>query len=253
MRQRSSKSWSSTTREDGNGGAQPSQTKQLSWIELPPIAKRHQPNRLLVFLPGDGACAESFSPVAIAWQLKFPGALGVILQPPLRGNAWWPSNSETRSGARNAARAVAQQIRSLQSLWHLLPSQTAVIAFAQGAMLALELARAPGSGAEGGPGAETRTSALVVAYAARLAGPILVHESISCTIHLIHGDLDHRVPYVFGQQAYRSLKAAGADVTWDLLADAAHTIGQEGVIVGTTRAMQSIFRGRSRQAPPTLH
>jgi len=253
MPQRSSKSWSSTTRENSDAGAHSDDTPQLSWIELPPIVERHQPNRLLVFLPGDGACAQSFSPVAIAWQLKFPGALGVILQPPLPGNAWWPSGNEVRSGARSAGRGVAQQIRSLQALWHLLPSQTAVIAFAQGATLALELARASGSRAGRESGAERAICALVVAYAARLAGPILAHESVSCTVHLVHGDLDHRVPYVFGQQAYRSLKAAGADVTWDLLADAAHTIGQEGVIVGTSRAMQSIFRGRSRQAPPTLH
>jgi predicted esterase len=252
MPQRSSKSWSSTTREHGNDGAQSNETMQLSWIELPPIAEWHQPSRLLVFLPGDGACAESFSPVAIAWQLKFPGALGVILQPPLRGNAWWPSSNEARFGARSASRGVAQQIRSLQALWGLLPSQTAVVAFAQGAILALELARASGSRTGREPGAEPGTCAFVVAYAARLAGPILAHESITCTVHLIHGDLDHRVPYIFGHQAYRSLKAAGADVTWDLLADAAHTIGQEGVIVGTARAMQSIFKGRSRQVPQTL-
>ena len=39
-------------------------------------------------------------------------------------------------------------------------------------------------------------------------------------------------------------------MTLDINADGAHTIGQEGVILGTTRVLQTIFRGRQR---PTRH
>lgn len=215
-----------------------------SRIELAPRGAARKPSRLLIFLPGDGASAASFSPVAMAWQLKFPGALGVILQPPFQGKRWW-EGKEIRTAANRASRVVAQLIQGLQADWELLPSQTAVVAIAQGATLALELVRSRAS--------EAVPCAIVVAYAARLSAPIRVHERVGCTVHLIHGDLDHRIPYVYGEHAYRSLKAAGADVTWDLLANAAHTIGQEGLNRGTLRAMQSIFRGRNRSTPLTLH
>ena len=49
------------------------------WLELPPLSER-APRRLLVFLHGAGSRPEAFAPVAIAWQLKFPGATVAILQ-----------------------------------------------------------------------------------------------------------------------------------------------------------------------------
>jgi dipeptidyl aminopeptidase/acylaminoacyl peptidase len=89
-----------------------------------------------------------------------------------------------------------------------------------------------------------------VGYAARLASPIRADERIRADIHLIHGELDSIVPVVHARQALRGLQAAGANVTLDINADGTHTIGQEGVILGTTRVLQTIFRGRLR---PTRH
>ena len=225
-----------------------------AWIELPPINQKHAPSRLLVFLPGDQSSAESFAPVAIAWQLKFPSALCMILQPPLGDGLWWEKHRSRRDAAASCARLVALQVQDQQRLLGLLASQTALIGFAQGATVALELIRRSTRGqAHQDEASVLPLCSIVVAYAAQLARPLLAHEHVDCSVHLIHGDLDHRVPAIYGQQAYRSLKAAGADVTWDLLADATHTIGQDGVIVGTMRALHSIFRGRSKGRVTTLH
>lgn len=227
------------------------------WIELAPIHAPESPKRLLVFLPGSQTSAESFAPVALAWQLKFPSALCMILQPPLKAGLWWERHRHRRQAAPACAAEVTKMIRCRQQQLALEASQTTVVAFAQGATVALELARRSKTGAFD-QDAQSQTyqrpvCSIVVAYAAQLAKPLLADECISCSIHLIHGDLDHQVPASYGLQAYRSLKAAGAEVTWDLLADSIHTIGQDAVIVGTMRAMQSIFRGRSKGVIPTLH
>lgn len=236
------------------------------WIELPPITEGIKPNRLLVFLPGESS-AELFTPVALAWQLKFPSAVCIILQPPHKASLWWEKHSSRRDAAPACAKEVARQIRAQQRDLGLIASQTTVIGFAQGATIALELARSSRAAelSDEHPSAtealhkhptaipQAQVCSIVVAYAAQLARPLLADERVPCSVHLIHGDLDHRVPAIYGHQAYKSLKAAGADVTWDLIADTAHTIGQDAIIVGTMRAMQRIFRGRSKGRAPTLH
>jgi len=236
------------------------------WIELPPITEGIKPNRLLVFLPGESS-AELFTPVALAWQLKFPSAVCIILQPPHKASLWWEKHSSRRDAAPACAKAVARQIRAQPRELGLIASQTTVIGFAQGATIALELARSSRAAelSDEHPSAtealhkhptaipQAQVCSIVVAYAAQLARPLLADERVPCSVHLIHGDLDHRVPAIYGHQAYRSLKAAGADVTWDLIADTAHTIGHDAIIVGTMRAMQRIFRGRNKGRAPTLH
>jgi phospholipase/carboxylesterase len=96
-------------------------------------------------------------------------------------------------------------------------------------------------------------ASIVVAYAGRLSSPIRPHEQVGSTVHLIHGEFDSIVPSVHSTRAYRGLRAAGADVTLDIVADEAHTIGQELVSLGTTRVMQTLFRGRSPARRPTMH
>ena len=49
------------------------------WLELPPISSS-APRRLLVFLHGAGSSPEAFAPVAVAWQLKVPGATVAVIE-----------------------------------------------------------------------------------------------------------------------------------------------------------------------------
>ena len=217
------------------------------WLELPPISAT-APRRLLVFLHGAGSSPESFAPVAIAWQLKFPGATAAVLQGLEPRGPWadWfdPRERGSRSAghAARAAAAVAQRIGSLQQLIGVGGGETVVVGFSQGATVALELART-----------QPELAAIVVAYAPRLASPMRPDERIDSTVHLIHGEFDSVVPSVHATQAYRGMRAVGADVTLDIVADEAHTIGQELVSIGTTRVMQTLFRGRSPARRPTLH
>lgn len=214
-----------------------------------------------MFLHGAGSSPEAFAPVAIAWQLKFPGARAVVLQAPREhaggsGSDWYEANApiDLRRGlVQRSAQAVEQQVRGLQNLFVLPAERTIVVGFSQGANIALELARraAPVAG-------------IVVSYAGRLSRPIAPGEQIGATVHLVHGELDSWVPMVYAEQALRGLRAAGARVTLDICADGLHSIGPDMIIVGTTRAMQTVFRGRTRNLTrlasvqpqalrPTLH
>ena len=227
-------------------------TQQL-WLELPPISAQ-APRRLLVFLHGAGSRPEVFAPVAVSWQLKFPGATAAILQglqpsPARDGLDWFDARGVATDRAERverATRAVAARLLSLQQAAQVGAAQTVLVGFSQGATVALELARA-----------RPELASIIVAYAGRLATPIRSDERVSATIHLIHGELDSLVPAVHAKQALRGLRAIGADVTLDITEDGTHSIGQDMIILGTTRVLQTVFRGRARPDRPkarrTLH
>ncbi len=227
-------------------------TEQL-WLELPPISAQ-APRRLLVFLHGAGSRPEVFAPIAVSFQLKFPGATAAILQglqpsPARDGLDWFDARGVAADRVERvdqATRAVATRLLALQQAAQVGSEQTVLVGFSQGATVALELARAQ-------PG----LASIVVAYAGRLATPIRSEERVSATIHLIHGELDSLVPAVHAKQALRGLRAIGADVTLDITADGTHSIGQDMIILGTTRVLQTVFRGRTRPRKPrarrTLH
>lgn len=221
------------------------------WLELPPQSA-HAPRRLLVFLHGAGSSAEAFAPVAIAWQLKFPGATAAIFEA-LRagsmhhGKDWFDGRgvaADRLSRIEGACAVVAGRLAALQRATGIAGTRTVVVGFSQGATIALELARSHPS-----------LASIVVSYAGQLARPIAPDERIAPTIHLLHGEFDSLVPAVHAQRAYRGLSAAGADVTLDLAADESHSIGQSMINLGTTRVLQTLFRGRvpRRRGPSARH
>jgi phospholipase/carboxylesterase len=162
------------------------------------------------------------------------------------GADWFDPRDHVRlEGCGRIARAageVSERIDSLHQALGLDGLDTVVVGFSQGATVALEIARAR-------PG----IASIVVAYAGRLSRPIQPAEQVASTVHLIHGEFDSVVPSVHSMRAYRGLRAAGADVTLDIVEDEAHTIGQELVSLGTTRVMQTLFRGRVPARRPTIH
>lgn len=214
------------------------------WLEFAPISATAPP-RLLVFLHGAGSSPEAFAPVAVAWQLKFPGAQVVILQAPHAsrsgfGADWYDATATPdarRSLIRQSAESVGQRIQALQAHFGLEPARTILVGFSQGANLALELGRAA-----------SPVARIVVSYAGRLSRPITPGEQIGATMHLVHGEFDTWVPVIHAEQALRGLRAAGAQVTLDICADGLHSIGPDMVIIGTTRALQTVFRGRTRRS-----
>lgn len=222
---------------------QPEGAERQLWLELPPISAQ-APKRLIVLLHGAGSTAEAFAPVAIAWQLKFPGATAAILEAlrpgcAQRGKDWFdPSGvAHDRIARIEAARdTLADRVALVQRAARIEPSQTILVGFSQGATVALALARSRPSPA-----------AIVVSYAGQLARPIAPDEHIEPTVHLLHGEFDSVVPAVHSQRAFRGLRAAGADVTLDVLDEESHSIGQAMINVGTTRVLQTLFRGRRRR------
>ena len=215
------------------------------WLELPPISEA-APRRLLVFLHGAGSSADAFAPIAIAWQLKFPGATVAILDAPRPsctgpGSDWYDArglSSNHRGRIAESADEVARRIEALQEACELNASSTVLIGFSQGATVALELARR-----------SPERIANVVSYAGRLASPVREGEAIMPTIHLIHGELDSLVPAAHSRRAHRHLSAAGADVTLDVVVDETHDLGQALVTLGATRVLQTVFRDRRRDRP----
>lgn len=213
------------------------------WLELPPQSAQ-APRRLLVFLHGAGSSAEAFAPIALAWQLKFPGATAAILEALRDGSAhhgkdWFDArgvSADRQPRIEGACAVVAQRLEALQLATGIDGARTIVVGFSQGATVALALARS-----------HARLASIVVSYAGQLARPIAPEERIAPTIHLVHGEFDSLVPAVHAQRAYRGLSAAGADVTLDIAADEAHSIGQAMVNLGTTRVLQTLFRGRTRR------
>ncbi|MCO5120932.1 MAG: dienelactone hydrolase family protein [Burkholderiaceae bacterium] len=221
------------------------------WIELPPI-NPDAPRRLIVFLHEHGSDAGRFAPVGVAWQLKFPGAVGALINAgehaPGKGRRWFAARPLEGRADRIAA-AVAdfrERLAALQDEQRIGGMRTMLVGFGQGATVALEAIR----------GGQSPAS-IVVAYAARLGRPVRPGERIDAAIHLVHGTHDTLVPLAYARQAQRGLAAAGALVTLDILADGVHSIDQEMVNLGTRRAMQSVFRNRHRApgpgGPSSLH
>jgi phospholipase/carboxylesterase len=217
------------------------------WLELPPISDT-APRRLLVFLHGAGSSPEAFAPVAIAWQLKFPGATGMLLealQPAAAsaGKDWYDSSGPSDTHVERIAQAAAEltsRIAALQAACGLGADATVLIGYSQGATMALEIARR-----------SPESVAIVVAYAGRLARPLRDGEVVTPTVHLIHGELDTVVPVASSERSYRHLQAVGARVTLDIVEDEGHSIGQSMVSLGATRVLQTLFRGRTpRRLPP---
>jgi phospholipase/carboxylesterase len=217
------------------------------WLELPPISAG-APRRLLVFLHGAGSSPETFAPVAIAWQLKFPGATAVLLQGLrrlARGADWFDGAAGDPRGASGVAGATAEvsdRIGRLQRQLGLDASDTVLVGFGQGATMALEVARA-----------RPAPASIVVAYSGRLARPIAEADRVGATVHLIHGEFDSVTPAVHAQRAFRGLRAVGAYFTLDIVEDESHAIGQGMVNLGTARVMQTVFRGRRPPGRRTLH
>lgn len=207
------------------------------------------PHRLLVFLHGAGSSPEAFAPVAIAWQLKFPGATAAILEAfrpgSLRqGKDWFDGSGvafERIARIDHACDELERRLAEVQRSTGVRPESTIVVGFSQGATMALALARR-----------RPTPAAIVVSYAGQLARPMAPDERIEPTVHLLHGEFDSMTPSVHAQRAFRGMRACGADVTLDIVDCEAHSIGQAMINVGTSRVLQTLFRGRAKH-DRTMH
>ena len=224
--------------------ADPAGTSTIDGLLLPTLT-REAPKRLLVMLHGAGSSPGAIVSAAIAWQLKFRSAQALLLQAPHAGpdgqHYWvdpaeYPVNPASIAAAADEARA---RIETRQAALGLPAKDTLVVGISQGASVALEMTFA-----------DEPCAAITIGYAARLYRVPAPDDRAAGQIHLLHGGADSVVPAVYGEIAYRRLRAAGAQVSLDLLPDEGHSVGQMLINRGTQHAMNWMF-DRGEEAPPS--
>ncbi|HYI07173.1 MAG TPA: hypothetical protein VD858_19960, partial [Reyranella sp.] len=137
-----------------------------------------------------------------------------------------------------AADGARGRIGAQQAAVGLPPADTLIVGFSQGASVALEMTFAV-----------EPCAAITIGYAARLYRVPAPQDRASGQIHLLHGAADSVVPAVYGEMAYRRLRAAGAHVSLDLLPDEGHSVGQMLINRGTQHAMNWVFDRRIEPPP----
>lgn len=211
---------------------------------LLPTLTGEAPKRLLVMLHGAGSSAGAIVSAAIAWQLKFRSAQALLLQAPHAGpdgQRYWVDPGEYPVSASAVAAAAGEargRIGAQQAALGLPAGDTLVVGFSQGASVALELAFG-----------DAPCAAITIGYAARLYRVPGPEDRVSGLIHLLHGGADSVVPAVYGEMAYRRLRAIGAQVSLDLLPEEGHAVGQMLINRGTQHAMNWMF-DRGPEPPP---
>lgn len=195
-------------------------------LELWPESMQARP--LFILLHGLGASAEDMIPLAEQMRDEFPNAGFFLPQATFSfdgrgsdGRQWYSNNgiAEENRTARvaEAMPALYALVSYAQKRFNILNTDTALVGFSQGAIMALEFCVIH----DGKVGR-------VLAFAGRFAElPDQAPEFT--TIHLLHGEEDSVIPVGHAQAAYDRLMKIDGDVTLDVEPDVAHEI--PGVLV----------------------
>lgn len=180
------------------------------------------PKQLFILLHGLGADASNLLPLATRLKADYPEAAFVIPDAPhafdggTSGHQWYSIRGLTEE---NRAARVAEAIPFLHALiqeaqdqYQVLPTDTALAGFSQGASLALAYSAAH----DGRVGR-------VLGFSGRYATlPDKAPELT--TIHLFHGDDDRVIPVGHAYAAYERLAALHGDVTIDIASSTGHQL-----------------------------
>ncbi len=191
-------------------------------IELLPLTPIKQ---LFILLHGLGAEAANLLPLAETLGAAFPEAALLIPEGTYpfdglaSGRQWFSVQGMTEAdGARRVTEALPALhalVRQAQDRFGILQSDTALVGFSQGAIMALAFS----SAYDGGVGR-------VLAFAGRYAElPDKAPEFT--TLHLLHGANDPIIPVEHARAAYERLSALGGDATLDVASSVGHTIPDE--------------------------
>ncbi len=189
-------------------------------IELLPHAR--PPQQLYLLLHGEGASPAEMLPLAKRLQQHYPNAAlllpdGLQAFPGSEHRRQWFSvagiteeNLPTRAAA--AIAPLHAVLKGAQNRLSVLPPDTALIGYAQGATLALEYSSVH-------DGSVGRVLAFCGRYA-KLPG----HAPELTTIHLFHGQDDRIVPVSHARAACARLAALHGDVTIDIASGVGHEL-----------------------------
>jgi phospholipase/carboxylesterase len=185
-------------------------------IELRP--ELETPKQLYVLLHGLGSRASNLLPFAKRLQADYPDAAFLIPDAPDEfdggGYEWYSIRSLTEENRpARVVRAVPfihALVQQAQERLKVLPTDTALVGFSQGASVALEYCSAH----DGSVGR-------VLAFSGRYATlPDKAPELI--TIHLLHGKEDRVIPVEHAYTAYERLASLHGDVTIDIASSVGH-------------------------------
>lgn len=187
-----------------------------------PDAAAQSPAELFLLFHGVGSDAEDMRSLAQALATRRPGAWVVSVcapQPSSWGAGWqWFSVQGVTEQNRpervaGALPAFRDRILAWQRETGVLPAQTRLIGFSQGAIMALAATQAEAPSVAG----------RVIAIAGRLAEPA-VRAPEATSVHLIHGEHDGVMPVSLAADAHRQLQALGARVWLDRIEGLGHGI-----------------------------
>ena len=191
-------------------------------VELLPLTPVKQ---LFIFLHGLGAEPADLLPLADTLGAAFPEAALLIPEGthPMdgadSGRQWFSVQGMTEDNApmrvAEALPGLHALVRQAQDRFGVLQSDTALVGFSQGAIMALAFSNAY----DGGVGR-------VLAFAGRYAAlPDKAPELT--TLHLLHGANDPVIPVEHAHAAYARLSALGGDATLDVASSVGHAIPDE--------------------------
>lgn len=209
-------------------------------IELLPPVER--PQQLFILLHGVGGQPNDLLPLAQRFRAVFPNAVFLLpegLAPfdgGLSGRQWFSISGVTEenrpSRVAEAMPALHALITQSQDRFKLVPPDTALVGFSQGAIMALEYTVAH----DGGVGR-------AISFSGRFA-KLPDHVSQLTTLHLLHGEEDTVIPVEHAQAAFERLSQAGGDVTLDFATSIGHVLHE--VLVDTAiHRLQTVIPLRS--------
>ncbi len=178
--------------------------------------------QLFILLHGVGAKPSDLVPLANKFKGVFPSAAFLLPEGAFpydgggNGRQWFSISGVTEE---NRASRVAEAIPSLHALvkkaqdrFKVLQSDTALVGFSQGAIMALEFSITH----DGGVGR-------VLAFSGRFAKLPEKAPELT-TLHLLHGEDDPVIPVTHAYAAYERLMELKGDATLDVASSVGHEI-----------------------------
>lgn len=192
----------------------------FSGVELLPESVT--PRQLFILLHGFGTNAADMLPVAERLRRAYPDAAFLLpegtyaLGDSGRRRQWFDIEGiaeESRSQRiAEAMPTLLALVRQAQDRLQILSSDTALVGFSQGGIMALEFsARHDGNAGR------------ILVFSGRY-GKLPEAAPELTTIHLFHGERDSVIPVQHAYAAYAALTDLQGDVTLDLVADGGHEI-----------------------------
>ena len=203
----------------------------LNGIELLP--DNGPAKQLFILLHGVGAKSSDLLPLAYQFRKEFPSAAFVLpdgiypFDGGGSGRQWFSisgMSEETRPArVADSMPALHELVRQAQDRHKILQSDTALVGFSQGGIMALEYCLVH----DGGVGR-------VLAFSGRFAKLPEKAPGLT-TLHLLHGEDDRVMPVAHAYTAYARLTELQGDATLDV----ASSVGHE---IHTALAERAIYR-----------